>query len=246
MRKPPGAGRARRLQRPRTAGPGHRRPRAHAAAARSARARPLRDLVAHGGGAQHAADARRRSRRIDGPLLRRPCGARRPRRGRSAAGRRAGVLGLLGVALTAVAFQLAPSLVGRSTSPIGWRTKRGAAALGARAGCARADRGLGSRHARRQRPLQALAGAMWGSAAVYALAIVGLVQPDAPLELLAVATALRYMLLLASSIALGRPSRGLPVATFPVPRERARGRRLCRRMQLSALTGFANRSSMRW
>ena len=151
------------------------------------------------------------------------------------------VLGLLGVALTAVAFQLAPSLVGLLHFPDrleddGAALLRWAPALAALALMAESAAAVLVGNGR----FQALAGAMWSSAAAYALAIVVLVQPDAPLELLAVASALRYMLLLASSLVLG--SRHL-VVRWPLFPSRASAREVggyAVRMQLSALTGFAN------
>ena len=151
------------------------------------------------------------------------------------------VLGLLGVALTAVAFQLAPSLVGLLHFPDrleddGAALLRWAPALAALALMAESAAAVLVGNGR----FQALAGAMWSSAAAYALAIVVLVQPDAPLELLAVASALRYMLLLASSLVLG--SRHL-VVRWPFFPSRASAREVggyAVRMQLSALTGFAN------
>ena len=148
---------------------------------------------------------------------------------------------LLGGVLTAVAFQVAPWLVGSLHIPDRLEAEaadvlRWAPALATLALISDSAAAMLVGNGR----FRALAGAMWGSAAVYALAIVGLVQADASLEALVVATALRYLVLLAASIALGARHAAFRWPLLP-SRESAREvGGYAWRMQLSALTGFAN------
>jgi O-antigen/teichoic acid export membrane protein len=151
------------------------------------------------------------------------------------------VLALLGGVLTALAFRLAPWVVGLLEIPDrleaeGADLLRWAPALATLALTSESAAALLVGNAR----FQALAGAMWSSAAVFAAAIVLLVQPDASLEVLAVASALRYLVLLGSSLALGARH---AVFRRPLLPSLASAREVggyASRMQLSALTGFVN------
>jgi O-antigen/teichoic acid export membrane protein len=151
------------------------------------------------------------------------------------------LLGLLGAVLTAVAFQLAPWLVGLLEIPArlegeGAALLRWAPALAALALMSESAAALLVGNGR----FQALAGAMWSSAAAYAIAIVGLVQPDVSLEVLALASAARYAVLLGSSLVLGARHAvfGWPLLPSLASAREVGGYAL--RMQLSALTGFVN------
>jgi O-antigen/teichoic acid export membrane protein len=148
---------------------------------------------------------------------------------------------LLGAALTAVAFSVVPWVVGLLDIPDGLEAEarellRWAPALAALALMSESAAGLLVGNGR----FQALAGAMWTSAGVFAVAIVVLVQPGAPLELLAVAGAARYGVLLIACLGLG--ARHVAVRRPLLP-SRASAREVAgyaSRMQLSALTGFVN------
>jgi O-antigen/teichoic acid export membrane protein len=150
-------------------------------------------------------------------------------------------LALLGAVLTAVAFELAPWVVQLLHIPAGLESEsaellRWAPALAALALMSESAAALLVGNGR----FQALAGAMWSSAAAYAISIVVLVQPDAPLEILALVSTARYAVLLASSLVLG--ARDAVFRWPPLP-SRASMREVGRyasRMQLSALTGFVN------
>ena len=151
------------------------------------------------------------------------------------------VLGLLGAVLTAAAFQLAPWLVGLLKIPAGLEADgaallRWAPALAALALMADSASALLVGNGR----FQALAGAMWSSAAAYAILIVVLVQPGVSLEVLALAGAARYVVLLGSTLVLGARH---AVFRRPFVPSLASGREVLAyawRMQLSALTGFVN------
>jgi O-antigen/teichoic acid export membrane protein len=151
------------------------------------------------------------------------------------------VLALLGAVLTALAFELAPRVVGLLEIPDrleaeGADLLRWAPALAALALMSESAAALLVGNGR----FQALAGAMWSSAAAYATAIVVLVQPDAALEVLAVASAIRYAVLLGAGLALGARH---ALFRWPLLPSLASAREVggyASRMQLSALTGFAN------
>jgi O-antigen/teichoic acid export membrane protein len=150
-------------------------------------------------------------------------------------------LALLGGVLTALAFHLAPTVVGLLDVPDrleadGADLLRWAPALAALALMSEATAALLVGNGR----FQALAGAMWSSAAVFAAAIVILVQPDASLEVLAVASALRYGVLLGASIVLGARHAVFRRPFLPSVASATEVGGYAWRMQLSALTGFVN------
>jgi O-antigen/teichoic acid export membrane protein len=150
-------------------------------------------------------------------------------------------LALLGTVLTAVAFELAPWVVRLLHIPARFEAEsaellRWTPALAALALMSESAAALLVGNGR----FQALAGAMWSSAAAYAIAIVVLVQPDAPLQMLALVSTARYAVLLASSLVLGARH---AVFRWPLLPSRASVREVGRyasRMQLSAVTGFVN------
>jgi O-antigen/teichoic acid export membrane protein len=151
------------------------------------------------------------------------------------------VLALLGAALTAVAFQIAPWIVGLLDVPAGLEADgaallRWTPALAALALMAETAAALLVGNGR----FQALAGAMWSSAIAYAVAIVVVVQPDAALELLALASAARYGVLLGASLALGARHVAFGWPLLPSLASAREVGAYASRMQLSALTGFVN------
>jgi O-antigen/teichoic acid export membrane protein len=150
-------------------------------------------------------------------------------------------LALLGAALTAVAFALAPSLVGLLDVPDALETEgaallRWAPALAALALMGESAAALLVGNGR----FQALAAAMWSSAAAYALGLVLLTQPDASLELLAVASAGRYVVLLGASVLLGARHAHFGWPLLPSLASAREVGAYAWRMQLSSLTGFVN------
>jgi O-antigen/teichoic acid export membrane protein len=150
-------------------------------------------------------------------------------------------LGLLGAVLTAVAFQLAPWVVGLLEIPDrleaeGAALLRWAPALAALALMSESTAAVLVGNGR----FQALAGAMWSSAAAWAVAIVVLVQPDASLEVLALAAAARYAVLLGSSLVLAGRHAEFRRPFVPSLASAREVGSYAWRMQLSALTGFVN------
>jgi O-antigen/teichoic acid export membrane protein len=150
-------------------------------------------------------------------------------------------LALVGLALTMVAFPLAPTVVELLDIPTGLSDEatvllRWVPALAALALMSESAAALLVGNGR----FRALAGAMWTSAAAFAVAVVVLVQPGAHLDALVIASAARFVVLMASSLLLAAPH---AVLKWPLLPSRATAREVVRyssRMQVSALTGFVN------
>jgi O-antigen/teichoic acid export membrane protein len=148
---------------------------------------------------------------------------------------------LLGLVISALAYPLAPSLVGlldmpanlegEAVSVLRWLPVLAALTLIAYSAAALLQ-GNGQ--------FRSLAATTVTSSAVFAVAVVVLVEPGGNLDALIVATALRYAVLTVGNLLLG--ARNLSIRRPLLP-SRAMQRELWRyasRMQLSAATGFVN------
>jgi len=148
---------------------------------------------------------------------------------------------VLGLGVTAVAYPLAPAVVPllhvptqfrhEATFVLRWLPPLATLAL-------MADSTVALLQGNGQ--FRALAVAMSVSSGTFVIAVVVLVQPGTQLRALIIATALRYVVLMATSLAFA--ARHISIGRPPLP-SRSTIRELMRyasRMQLSAVTGFVN------
>ncbi len=150
-------------------------------------------------------------------------------------------LALLGLTLTGAAIPLAPTVAGLLNIPtqleaeaaamLRWVPSLAALALMSESAAALLV-GNGK--------FRALAGTMWTSAAAFAVVTVILVQPDAHLEALVVAIAVRFLVLLLGSLLLGATHVAFRRPLLPSLATAREVVHYSSRMQLSALTGFVN------
>ncbi len=150
-------------------------------------------------------------------------------------------LALLGIAITVVFFPLAPTIVSLVNVPKGLEGEatmvmRWLPSLAALAIMGESTAALLAGNGR----FRALAGTMWVSAGVFALAVVFFVDRGAHLETLMIVTALRFASLVVANLLLG--ARHLSIgAPFLPSRDAIREvAHYSSRMQLSALTGLIN------
>jgi O-antigen/teichoic acid export membrane protein len=148
---------------------------------------------------------------------------------------------LLGLAITVVVFPLAPTIVDlvhvpESLHAEGTMVLRWLPLMAALAIMGESTAALLAGNGR----FQALAGTMWVSSAVFAVAVVLFVKSGAHLETLMVVTAIRFAALVAANLFFGARHLAIEAPFLP---SRAMVREVAHfssRMQLSALTGLIN------
>jgi O-antigen/teichoic acid export membrane protein len=150
-------------------------------------------------------------------------------------------LALIGVALSFAMYPLAPSIVDLLDVPADLEGEaalvlRWVPALAALALMGESTSALLVGHGR----FRALAATMWTSAGAFAVAVVVLVDPGAHLEALMVATALRFVVLVAANLLLGAEHVAIRWPFLPSLTTAREVGSYSSRMQLSALTGFVN------
>jgi O-antigen/teichoic acid export membrane protein len=150
-------------------------------------------------------------------------------------------LALIGLVLTAIAFPLAPTLVDLLDIPTRLRDEaavvlRWVPALAALALMSESAAALLVGNGR----FRALALSMWTSAGAFAVGVVVLVQPDGDLDALVIATAVRFVVLMAGSLLLAAPHAAFQWPLLPSPATAREVVHYSSRMQVSALTGFVN------
>ena len=150
-------------------------------------------------------------------------------------------LALLGLALSAAMYPLAPTLVGLLDIPASLHDEatlviRLVPALAALALMGESTSALLIGHGR----FKALAVTMWVSAGAFAAAVVVFVDPGAHLDALMLATAFRFVILIAANLLFGAKHVSFRWPFVPSVATAREVGSYSSRMQLSALTGFVN------
>ena len=150
-------------------------------------------------------------------------------------------LALIGLAFSVVMFPLAPTLVNFLNVPAGLEGEaalvfRWVPALATLLLMGESTSALLVGHGM----FRALAATMWASAGAFALAIVVLVGPAADLDTLMLATAARYMVLVAANLLVAAGHLSLRWPFLPSRSTVREVASYSSRMQLSAVTGFVN------